>query len=97
LTSQPWYARIFGSRRKQRTLHGGHAKSCMEVREHASEFMDADAPQPLAERIKRHLGICDGCDSWMKTLGITVGLLKTMPKEQPPDSLKQKIRAIPRQ
>jgi hypothetical protein len=53
-------------------------------------------PPSLAERIRQHLGLCEGCEGWMGSFRATVGMLRGMPKEQPPDSLKQKVRKIAR-
>ncbi len=70
---------------------------CAEARVNASDYFDGDIAPTLGERIKRHLGMCQGCDSWVKSFGATVGLLRTIPKEQPPESLKQSIRGITRE
>jgi predicted anti-sigma-YlaC factor YlaD len=62
----------------------------------ASDYIDGEIPTTISERIKQHLGICSDCDSWVKTLAATVGLIKEVPQEEVPDSLMSKIRDIPR-
>jgi hypothetical protein len=73
----------------------GRVSDCRQVRTSASDYIDGDTPPSLRERIVNHLGLCDDCDGWVKTLATTVGLVREMPQEDVPDSLKQKIREIP--
>ncbi len=69
---------------------------CGEVRASASDYIDGEATPSLAHRIKDHLGLCRDCDGWVKTLAATVGFTRDLPKQQVPDSLRAKIRDIPR-
>ena len=73
--------------------------NCKEVRSSASDYVDGDAEESLTEVIKRHLGLCRDCDGWVKSFATTVGLVKQVPQEEVPESLRQKIRDIsgPRQ
>jgi predicted anti-sigma-YlaC factor YlaD len=95
LRNTPWYRRIFG-----RSLAPGGSLAhgeCAEARANASGYVDGDIAPTLGDRIKRHLGVCQGCDGWVKSLGATVGLLRALPKEQPPESLRQAIRDASRE
>ena len=84
--------------RRRSVSGGGHADGeCAEARANASDYVDGDIAPTLGDRIKRHLGMCQGCDSWVKSFGVTVRLLRTMPKEPPPESLRQSIRGITRE
>jgi anti-sigma factor RsiW len=73
-----------------------HAE-CGELRAGASAYADGEMSPSLAEKVRQHLGICQGCDRWMNTFKATVSLLRGMPKEQPPQSLRDKIRTIARE
>jgi predicted anti-sigma-YlaC factor YlaD len=66
----------------------------MEVRENASDYIDGDSAVSLAQRVKNHIGLCDHCDGWVKSLATTVGLIRQLPQEEVPPSLRQKIRSI---
>jgi len=68
---------------------------CIEVRDSASDFVDGEMSATLSDRIKQHLGICGDCDSWVKSFATTVGLIKEIPPEKPPESLMAKIKNIP--
>ncbi len=68
---------------------------CREVRANASDYIDGDSPQSLTHRIKDHLGLCSDCNGWVRTLAATVGFTRQLPKEDVPDSLREKIRKIP--
>lgn len=69
---------------------------CGQVHATASDFIDGDSPTSFSDRVKEHLGLCDDCDGWMKSLATTVGLIREIPQEDVPDSLKEKIRDISR-
>jgi predicted anti-sigma-YlaC factor YlaD len=68
--------------------------NCKEVRSSASDYVDGEASSSLTEVIKRHLGLCRDCDGWVKTFATTVGLVRQVPQEEVPESLRQKIREI---
>ncbi len=72
------------------------SSDCTEVRENASDYIDGDSAVSLAQRVKNHIGLCDDCDGWVKSLATTVGLTRQLPQEEVPNSLKQKIRSIPK-
>ena len=80
--------------------HGGGQGppgGCTETRAGASDYMDGDISPTLAARIRQHLGLCEGCEGWMGSLRATVGLVRGLPKEQAPHSLKQSIRSATRE
>lgn len=68
----------------------------MEVRENASDYIDGETAVSLAQRVKNHIGLCNDCDGWMKSLVSTVGLTRQLPQQEVPPSLRQKIRSIPK-
>lgn len=67
---------------------------CGDVRANASDYIDGESSQSLTHRIKDHLGLCKDCNGWMRSLAATVGFTRDLPKEEVPDSLKEKIRNI---
>ncbi len=67
---------------------------CGEVRDNASDFVDGEVSPRLTTRIRHHLGLCTDCDGWVTSLAQTVGLIRQVPQERVPDSLREKIRKI---
>lgn len=67
---------------------------CDEVQENASDLIDGEVSPRLATRIRHHLGLCTDCDGWVTSLAQTVGLLRQVPQQKTPDSLKEKISKI---
>lgn len=67
---------------------------CDEVHDNASDFIDGEVSMKLTTRIRHHLGFCKDCDSWVTTLAQTVGLLRQIPQQEVPDSLREKIGKI---
>lgn len=50
----------------------------------------------MHSRIMEHLGLCRDCDSWLKSLAQTVGILRETPEMQIPESTMERIRRINR-
>lgn len=65
---------------------------CTEVRVRGSDLIDEDCPEPLGARIRTHLGLCTDCDSWFRSLALTVGLLREIPEQKVPESTLEKVR-----
>ena len=98
-----WFARLIGKSGGDATdgtvapedePHG--PVNCNEVRSSASELVDGDVSTSFVDVVKRHLGLCNDCDGWVKSFATTVGLVKQVPQEEVPESLRQKIRDLPR-
>ncbi|MBI4305690.1 MAG: zf-HC2 domain-containing protein [Chloroflexi bacterium] len=64
------------------------------MREHASDFLDGDAPAPLAERIRIHLAACPDCHGFVGTLRATIAALRNLPVVEPPTSTQERIERI---
>lgn len=67
---------------------------CDEVRDNASDLIDGEMTARLTTRLRHHLGLCTDCDSWVASLAQTVGLLRQIPQQEVPDSLRDKISKI---
>ena len=67
---------------------------CDEVHDNASDFIDGEVSPKLTTRIRHHLGLCPECDPWFTSLAQTVGLIRQVPQQKVPDSLKEKISKI---
>ena len=63
--------------------------------EKASDYLDGDLPDSLANRVRFHLGLCDDCDGWLSGLWSTINLLRGLPRVETPRSLLQRIRSLP--
>lgn len=69
---------------------------CAELRQHASEYLEADIPEAEKERIRRHLEECDGCKSFVETLRSTITMLRGLPTQAVPPSLKERLNQVSR-
>jgi predicted anti-sigma-YlaC factor YlaD len=67
-----------------------------EAREHASDYLDGDAPAPLKERIRLHLEECPDCRGFIGTLRATIAALRNLPTVEPPPSTEERIKGIGR-
>ena len=65
---------------------------CTEVRESSSDYIDGELPRSYAGRIRSHLDSCPPCDAFVRTLRATVGLLRSLPKEQAPEGFHGRVR-----
>ena len=68
---------------------------CLEVRDSSSDLIDEDLDESVAARIADHLSRCGPCNSFIRSMKATVGLLRATPRQKaPPDfakRLKQRI------
>ncbi|MDP6823311.1 MAG: hypothetical protein QF554_08475 [Dehalococcoidia bacterium] len=69
---------------------------CGEVRESGSDYIDGDCEEQVQSQIMQHLGLCTDCDGWLKSLAMTVGLLRETPEIEVPESTMERIRGIQR-
>ena len=65
--------------------------TCEHVRPLASDYIEGELNETLLAKVQRHLTWCDPCQAFVATLAKTVGLLRALPKEEPPPSLRQRI------
>lgn len=65
--------------------------NCKEVQGLASDYVDEEMDESMLAKVKRHLGLCEGCESFMKSFSRTVRLLRSMPKPKAPEAVRQRI------
>ena len=92
-SSGSWFSRF---RRRGSGSDSGHAVPCEEVRASGSDYIDGECEEEIHSRIMEHLGLCRDCDSWLKSLAMTVGLLRDTPEIEVPESTMKRIREITR-
>ena len=88
-----WISRF---RRKGNNSHAVSMLPCDELRENGSDYIDGECEEEIHSQIMSHLGLCNDCDGWLKSLAITVGLMRDTPKVEVPESTMERIRAISR-
>lgn len=88
-----WISRF---RRKGNNSDAVSMLPCDELRENGSDYIDGECEEEIHSQIMSHLGLCNDCDGWLKSLAITVGLMRDMPKVEVPESMMERIRAISR-
>ena len=95
MAEHSWFRRVVGRVLRLRA-RGSSAESihCEDVRANASDYLDGDISPNLANQIRAHLGLCDGCQGWLNGLWSTIRLLRAMPKADPPKSLRSTIRRL---
>ncbi len=94
-SSGSWFSRF---RRKDSSSSKGDVNllPCDELRAGGSEFIDGECEEEVRNRIMDHLGLCPDCDSWLKSLAMTVGLMRDTPEVEVPEATMERIRAIKR-
>lgn len=99
MSEQSWVNRILGRGAKDPqdpcTQPGASASGCAEARDRASDYLEGDVDVPVGTRIRQHLGLCTDCDSWVDSLKSTIDMLRGLPREEVPESLREKIRELP--
>ena len=68
---------------------------CVEVRRRASDYLESDLSAKEREWIRKHLELCMHCNSFTDSLSSTISMLRDLPTEAIPDSLKDKLLRIP--
>lgn len=58
-----------------------HQKSCREMAEYLSEYVDCNLDASIRELIDRHGGECPPCRAFVRTLARTVEALRAQPRE----------------
>ena len=93
MSNGSWFSRF---RRKGNDSDSVSILPCDELRENGSDYIDGECEEEIHSRIMEHLGLCSDCDSWLKSLAKTVGLLRDTPKVEVPESTMERIRSISR-
>ena len=91
--SGSWFSRF---RRRESGSDSGNAIPCKELRASGSDYIDGECEEEIRSRIMEHLGLCRDCDGWLKSLAMTVGLLRDTPEVQVPEATMERIRKITR-
>ena len=64
---------------------------CPQVREMASDYIEADLQTGVMASLRRHLEACENCAAFVNTLRRTIDLVKGMPLARAPESVKKSI------
>lgn len=92
-SSGSWFSRF---RRRGSGSDSGDGVPCEEVRASGSDYIDGECEEEIQSRIMEHLGLCRDCDGWLKSLAMTVGLLRTTPEIDVPEATMERVRGITR-
>lgn len=68
-------------------------KTCRELTEHASDLVDADPTGPEWREIREHLGVCGPCVEYVRQMGLTVELLRSLPGPDA-DAAREKVMEL---
>ncbi len=93
MTSGSWFSRF---RRKNDRSGSGGMVPCDEIRKNGSDFIDGECEEEIHSHIMEHLGLCSDCNGWLKSLAMTVGLMRDTPQVEVPESTMERIRNIQR-
>ncbi len=93
MSSGSWFSRF---RRKGNDSDPVSVVPCDEIRENGSDYIDGDCEEQVQSQIMQHLGLCTDCDGWLKSLAMTVGLLRETPEIEVPESTMKRVRGIGR-
>jgi len=73
--------------------HSDRARAiCDELRASGSDLIDGECDEELVRKLEAHLAECTDCDGWTESLRSTIELLKSVPKQTPPDEIMARIR-----
>lgn len=92
-SSGSWFSRF---RRKGNSSGSASMMPCEELRANSSDYIDGECEEEIHTRIMEHLGLCTDCDGWLKSLAMTVGLMRDAPEIEVPESTMERIRSIKR-
>jgi Putative zinc-finger len=60
---------------------------CREAVALMSDYLDGVLPPRQRARLERHLAACDGCDEYLRQLGLVIGLLgRAQPEDLSPET-----------
>ncbi len=92
-SSGSWFSRF---RRKGNDSDAVSMLPCDELRQNGSDYIDGECEEEIHSRMLYHLGLCSDCDGWLKSLVMTVGLMRETPDVEVPESTMERIREISR-
>jgi anti-sigma factor (TIGR02949 family) len=72
-------------------VHGG--RSCREMLERLSEYLDGELPDDLCERIEGHMKDCTPCSGFLESLRRTIGLIRESGPGDLPEDLRRELLA----
>ena len=65
--------------------------SCHEVVELITDYLEGALSPEDRGRVEAHLGVCDGCTSYLEQMRETIRLTGMLTEEQIPDEQKQEL------
>jgi RNA polymerase sigma-70 factor (ECF subfamily) len=72
--------------------HEHGSRSCQQIFEKLSEYLDGDLPPDLCERIDGHMADCPPCQSFLESLRRTVKLVERIDAPAMPDEIRASVR-----
>ena len=63
--------------------------SCKELVELVTEYLEDTLPPAERARFDAHLGVCDGCHTYLEQMRQTIGALGTLEEETLPEEAKR--------
>lgn len=64
-------------------------KTCRELTERAGELVDGEAAGPEWDEIRQHLERCPPCVEYVRQMGLTVELLRRLPRAESAEAREQ--------
>lgn len=75
--------------------HGAYAlHRCRELLGGLLDYLDGNADAALCAEIESHLAGCDNCRVVVDTLGKTISLYRTLPEENVPDEVQERLLQV---
>jgi len=72
--------------------HGPGSIACREIFERLSEYLDAELPPDLCERIELHMAGCAPCEEFLESLRRTVRLVAEVDAPTMPAELHEAVK-----
>jgi len=71
--------------------HPPGSASCREIFERLSEYLDAELPADLCERVEAHMADCAPCEAFLESLRSTVRLVARSDAPAMPDDVRESV------
>jgi len=71
--------------------HSPRSASCREIFERLSEYLDAELPADLCERVEAHMADCAPCEAFLESLRRTVRLVSGTDASAMPDDVRESV------
>ncbi len=67
--------------------------ACKELVELITEYLEGTLPRRVRKRVEKHLGVCDGCTTYLEQMRFTIEATGRLTEESLPEPMKAELLA----